>query len=271
MLHFIKIGFLEIRLLDLLDIFLVGILLFQLYKLVRGSLAFNIFIGMLVVYLASLMVRSMEMTLLSGILGQFIGVGMIAILIVFQPEVRRFLLFLGRGSRFGRESIWNKLSIKKWRISTQKEIQIKSIIRAVEAMSRTSTGALIIYAITSKLQFFANSGEIIEANVTSNLLQSIFYKNNPLHDGAVIIAENKIMAAKCVLPVSENPDIPGHLGMRHRAGVGITEHSDALAIMVSEERGEISYAIDGKLYLNVTTEELNTVLHNLLAKVIYSS
>lgn len=265
-----KVGFLDVGILDFLDIFLVGLLLFQLYKLVRGSLALNIFIGLLVVYLASILVQSLEMTLLAGILGQFVGVGVIAVLIVFQPEVRRFLLFLGRGSRFGRESIWNKLSVKKWRISTQKEIQIKSIIRAVEALSRNSTGALIVFSITSKLQFFANSGEILEANITSNLLQSIFYKNNPLHDGAVIIAENKIIAAKCVLPVSENPDIPSHLGMRHRAGVGITEHSDALAIMVSEERGNVSYALDGKLYEDVTADELNNVMHHLLAKMIYS-
>lgn len=266
-----NIGFLEIRFLDIVDIILVGILIFQLYRLVKGSLAFNIFIGLLVVYLVSLLVSSLNMTLLAGILGQFVGVGVIAVLIVFQPEVRRFLLYLGRGSRFGKESIWNKLSIKKWRISTQKEIQIKTIIRAVVALSREKTGALIVYAITSKLQFFANTGEIIEANISSSLLQTIFYKNNPMHDGAVIIAEDQILAAKCILPVSENPDIPSHLGLRHRAAVGISEHSDALAIIVSEERGSISYAFDGKLHLDVSGDDLSQVMHNILAQTLRSS
>lgn len=262
---FIKIGFLEIRLLDILDIILVGILIFQLYKLVKGSLAFNIFIGLLIVYLASLVVQSFGMELLSGILGQFVGVGVIAVLIVFQPEVRRFLLYVGRGSRIGRESIWKKLSINKWRLSTQKEMQIKTIIRALDIFSRNKTGALIVYAITSKLQYYANTGEIMDANITSNLLESIFNKNSPLHDGAVIIAENKLLAAKCILPVSESPDIPSILGMRHRAAVGITEHSDAIALIVSEVNGQISYAYEGKLFTNVSSDIAHKTLHNILA------
>lgn len=263
-----QIGFLEIRLLDLVDIFLVGVLIYQLFRLVRGSLAFNIFLGLLVVYLVAIVVRTLNMTLLSGILGQFVGVGVIAVLIVFQPEVRRFLLYLGRGSRFGRDSIWNKLNINKWRISTEKEIQINAIIKAIDNFSRTKTGALIVYSFTSKLQFIANTGVILEARISNSLIESIFYKNNPLHDGAVIIADNKVVAAKCVLPVSENPNIPGHYGMRHRAAVGITEHSDSFAVVVSEERGQISYAFEGKLYANVDSDELKeNLMQNLLEKV----
>jgi uncharacterized protein (TIGR00159 family) len=263
-----QIGFLEIRFLDLVDIFLVGVLIYQLFRLVRGSLAFHIFLGLLVVYLVAIVVRTLNMELLSGILGQFVGVGVIAVLIVFQPEVRRFLLYVGRGSRFGRDSIWNKFSISKWRISTEKEVQVNAILKAVDNFSRTNTGALIVYSFTSKLQFIANTGVILEARISSSLLESIFYKNNPLHDGAVIIADNKVQAAKCVLPVSENPNIPGHYGMRHRAAVGISEHSDAFAIVVSEERGQISYAYDGKLYANVDSDELKeTLMENLLEKV----
>lgn len=259
-----KIGFLDIRFLDIIDVILVGILIYQLYRLVRGSLAFNIFIGLLIVYLASLVVRSLDMELLSGILGQFIGVGMIAILIVFQPEVRRFLLYVGRGSRVGRESIWNKFSVKKWKITTEKETEINTIMKAVDALSRTNTGALIVYAFTSKLQFIANTGLILEAQISAGLIESIFFKNSPLHDGAAIIAENKVLAAKCVLPVSENPDLPDHLGMRHRAAVGMSEHSDAVSIVVSEERGEVSYAYEGRLYDNVSTDQLKEFMFKLL-------
>jgi len=255
-----KIGFLDIRFLDIIDVLLVGVLIYQLYRLVRGSLAFNIFIGLLIVYLASLVVRSLNMELLSGILGQFIGVGMIAVLIVFQPEVRRFLLYVGRGSRVGRESIWKKFSVRNWKITTEKETEINTISKAVEALSRTNTGALIVYAFTSKLQFIANTGLILEAQVSSGLIESVFFKNGPLHDGAMIIAEGKILAAKCVLPVSENPDLPDHLGMRHRAAVGVSEHSDAICIVVSEERGEISYAFEGHLHLGVSRDKLKEVL-----------
>ena len=259
-----KIGFLDIRFLDIIDVFLVGVLIYQLYRLVRGSLAFNIFIGLLIVYLASLVVRSLDMELLSGILGQFIGVGMIAVLIVFQPEVRRFLLYVGRGSRVGRESFWKKFSVHKWKITTEKETEINTILRAVDALSRTNTGALIVYAFTSKLQFIANTGLIMEAQVSSGLIESVFFKNGPLHDGAMIIAEGKILAAKCVLPVSENPDLPDHLGMRHRAAVGMSEHSDAVSIVVSEERGEISYAYEGRLQVKVTREDVKEVLLRLI-------
>lgn len=261
-----SIGFLEIRLLDVLDVILVGILIYQLYRLVKGSLAFNIFIGLLIVYLAALVVRSVNMELLSGILDQFLGVGVIAVLIVFQPEVRRFLLYVGRSSRFSRESIWNKLSVRKWRISTEKEIEINQMVKAVDNLSRTNTGALIVYANTSRLQFVVETGVKLDSKISGTLLESIFYKNAPLHDGAVIISEDRILAAKCVLPVSENPDLPSHLGMRHRAAVGISEQSDALAVVVSEERGQISYAYEGRLFVDVDSATLKQVLLDYAGK-----
>lgn len=261
-----SIGFLDIRLLDLLDIFLVGILIYQLYRLVKGSLAFNIFIGLLIVYLAALVVRSVNMELLSGILDQFLGVGVIAVLIVFQPEVRRFLLYVGRSSRFSRESIWNKLSVRKWRISTEKEIEINQMVNAVDNLSRTNTGALIVYAMTSRLQFLVDTGVTLESKISGSLLESIFYKNSPLHDGAVIIAEDKILAAKCVLPVSENPDLPSYLGMRHRAAVGVSEQSDVLSVVVSEERGQISYAYEGQLHTDIDAATLKQVLLDYTSK-----
>lgn len=263
-----QIGFLEIRLVDIIDIILVGILIYQLYRLVKGSLAFNIFIGLLIVYLVALVVRSMQMELLSGILDQFLGVGVIAVLIVFQPEVRRFLLYVGRSSRFGQGGLWSRFSIRKWRVSTEQEIAMNQVIKAVDTLSRTKTGALMVYSISSRLQFVVNRGVTIDGKITSTLLESIFYKNSPLHDGAVILAEDKIVAAKCVLPVSENPDLPNFLGMRHRAAVGITEQSDTLAIVVSEERGQVSYAYEGKIYTDVDSATLKQVIHEYATKKI---
>jgi diadenylate cyclase len=262
-----NIGFLEIRFLDIIDVILVGLLMYQLYRLVRGSLAFNIFIGLLIIYLISLVVRSLDMELLSGILGQFIGVGVIALLIVFQPEVRRFLLYVGKGSRFGQSDFWSKLSVKNWRVSTQKEMGINAIITAVDELSKTKTGALIVYTISSRLQFIANTGVLLNAEISSQLLQSIFQKNSSLHDGAVIISDNRIVAAKCVLPVSESTEIPSRYGMRHRSAVGMSEHSDALTIIVSEETGQISYTFEGKLFPNINIAHLREVLINNLENI----
>lgn len=267
MVELFNIGFLEIRFLDIIDILLVGLLLFQLYRLVKGSLAFNILIGLLLVYLASLVVSSFDMQLLSGILGGFVGVGLIAVLIVFQPEIRRFLLYLGRGSRFGSDSFWKRLSVRKWKISAYQELQIKEVSKALEHLSKTKTGAIIVYAVTSKLQYFANTGTILNAKISSNLVESIFFKNNPLHDGAVIISDNQILAAGCVLPLTENPDIPSKLGLRHRAAVGITEHSDALVLVVSEETGLLSYAREGHLYENQSIEDIQGVIHDVVREI----
>ena len=259
-----NIGFLPIRLLDIVDIILVGILLFQIYKLLRGSLAFNIFFGLLLVFLVWLFVRALDMQLLEGILGQFIGVGVIALLIVFQPEIRRFLLFIGRGSMLRRDIFWKRLFSSMWTISADIEDRINEVTAAVDYFAKTKTGALIVFAKTSKLQFFANTGVEINGTISAKLFESIFNKGSPLHDGAVIIAENKILAAKCVLPVSENPDLPSRVGLRHRAAVGITDHSDAIAIVVSEEKGEIAYAREGKIKVNITVKELQRILNKAM-------
>ncbi len=248
---FIKIGFLDIRLLDVVDVLLVAFLLFQLYRLLRGSLAVNIFIGILLVYLVWFVVQALDMRLLEGILGQFIGVGVIALLIVFQPEVRRFLLYLGRSSTMRRTAFWRKMTSSQWNAREEHEKSSRSILSAMARFASTRTGALIIMADSSRLQGIAETGVKIEGEISGKLIESIFQKNSPLHDGAVIIAENKIIAAGCVLPVSENNQLPSRVGLRHRAAVGITENSDALALIVSEETGEISYARAGQLHLDV--------------------
>jgi diadenylate cyclase len=256
-----NIGFLTIRLLDIVDIILVALLIYLLYKLVRGTIAFNIFLGFLFVYLFWLVVQALNMQLLSTILGQFIGVGVIALLIVFQQEIRRFLLLIGKNSAFfNRPGGWKILLPWNWRLEKPQDLNFTEIVEACKEMSKTKTGALIVIAKTSELRFYASTGTAIDAEISSKLLEAVFNKNSPLHDGAMIIAKNKIKAASCILPVSENDTIPKFLGMRHRSGLGISEQTDAMAIMVSEERGTISVANGGKFMLKVSPKKLHEIL-----------
>ncbi|MBI4946845.1 MAG: TIGR00159 family protein [Bacteroidetes bacterium] len=247
--------FLSFEFIDLIDILLVAILLYQLYRLVQGTVAMNIFIGILAVYFIWKLVEALKMDVLSEILGKFIDVGMIALLIVFQPELRRFLLLIGT------PEILEKFSFgKRFMLRTNKRkmfsADLHAIIKACKQMSETKTGALIIITTTSDLNFYVKTGEQMDAKVSAKTLESIFYKNSPLHDGAVIISNGKIRAARCVLPITEREDFPEHLGMRHRAASGITEHSDALAIIVSEQTGEISFAKGGHLENGLTSDAL---------------
>lgn len=261
MLFLFNIGFLELDLLDLVDALLVAILIYYVYKLLKGSLAFNIFIGMLLVYFIWYLVGVLEMDLLQGIIGKFIDVGVLALLIVFQPEVRKFLLFLGgRGSQLNLFNNWFRSFLSREKRTPLFEQHAREITGALANFTQKRIGAIIVLSVTSRLQFYANTGVIIEGAISGKLLESIFDKNSPLHDGAVIIADHKIVAAGCVLPVSDNPDLPSRLGLRHRATVGITEHSDAMALVVSEENGEIAYARNGKLVQNLNTDEVFKLL-----------
>jgi diadenylate cyclase len=264
LLALIKIGFLEVTVIDLLDILLVGILLFQLYRLLKGSLAFNIFTGLILVYFIWILVTLLEMQLLKRILEQFINVGVIALLILFQPEVRKFLLYLGRGSILKRTLMFKRF----WR-KNNKETEFYPIVKkltvALSNMRKSRTGAILVLTESSKLQFYANTGVLMDALVSSKLVESIFEKGSPLHDGAVIISDFRIVAAGAVLPVSENPELPSRIGMRHKATVGITEHSDAVAIVVSEEKGTISYARNGHLIQDVSIHELAALLNKFYA------
>ena len=247
--------FLSFDWIDLLDIVLVAILLYQLYRLVQGTVAMNIFIGILAIYFLWKIVEALKMDVLSEILGKFIDVGIIALLIVFQPELRRFLLLIGTPEILERFSFGRRLiSWKGKRRIFSADLQ--AITKACREMSETKTGALIIIATGSDLNFYVKTGEQMDAKVSAKTLESIFYKNSPLHDGAVIISNGKIRAARCVLPITERDDFPSHLGMRHRAAAGITENSDALAIIVSEQTGEISLAKGGHIENGLSGDEL---------------
>jgi uncharacterized protein (TIGR00159 family) len=262
-----QIGFLNIRLLDILDILLVAYLLYRVYNLLKGGVAINIIFGILVIYLLYwLFEHVFHMQMLGTIFGQFIGVGFIALIIVFQQEVRRFLILLGSNtfsgtSSFGKQFIsWNNSNNKVDNQTTG------PVINACKHLSKTKTGALIVLAKASELRFYTNTGDHLDAEVSKRLIESIFSKESPLHDGAIIISQNKIKAARCVLPVSENQELPATLGMRHRAAIGITEQTDAFSIVVSEQTGEISMAKDGVISLNITIEELERRLENELEK-----
>jgi uncharacterized protein (TIGR00159 family) len=257
----------QFRWLNILDVLIVIFLIYQLYRLLKGSIAFKIFWGLLVVYFVYFIVRTLRMPLLTSILQNFINVGIIAIIIIFQPEIRRFLLMLGRNIPFSEGNSWRKyLMPDKFKDFRQEEELISHLVMAAGNLANTYTGALILIASTYKLRFDTTSGVPIDGTVSARLLESIFKKDSPLHDGAVIIAGNRLIAAKVVLPVSENPDLPARIGLRHRSGVGATEQSDSLAIIISEERGNISYAENGRLYMNISLEEMKAKLYQKLTE-----
>lgn len=241
---------------DILDILLVALLLYQLYKLVKGTVAIRIFLGILAIYLLWKLVSAMQMEMLSEILGQFIGVGVLALIIVFQQEIRRFLLLVGSQSPFAGKGVVRKLL--KWTKQDYEEVQLNTnaIVKACFNMSKTKTGALIIIATDSELKFHAATGIEMNSKLSAIVLESIFFKNSPMHDGGVIIHNNTIKAAKCILPVSDSPDIPANFGLRHRAALGLTENSPAMAIIVSEETGHITF-VQGKSFdSDITAEQL---------------
>jgi diadenylate cyclase len=258
-----KIGFLEVSWVDIIDISLVSVLLFQVYKLIRGSIAVNIFLGILALYLIYLIVRAAEMELLATILGQFMGVGVLAMIILFQPEIRKFLLVIGRGTEF-RENFFK--TVGNWRNTYHDDFNIQQVIEAVKTLKATKTGALIVFSKDVELRFYIETGDGLNAEVTRRLLLAIFNKNSPLHDGAVIIHKGRIKAARCILPVSENDHLPAHFGLRHRAAVGMSENTDTLVLAVSEETGRLILARNGSylraLKLSQVEQKILDYLHN---------
>ena len=255
--------FITIRFLDILDILMVAFLLYQLYMLIRGTVAFNIFIGLFVIYLLWLLVRALNMELIDSLMGQFLGVGVLALIVVFQQEIRRFLLMIGTNEQVSKLVGMDKL-FASTRFKSASNQQLKMLVKACENMARTKTGALIVIPQKSELREFVRTGEKINARISDALIETIFFKNTPLHDGAVIIIGNRIIAARCILPITEKEDIDPMLGLRHRAALGISEVTDALAVVVSEEKGKISVAKAGELHLNISLVELSKLLEDVI-------
>lgn len=254
--------FITIRFLDILDIFLVAFLLFQLYRLIKGTVAFNIVIGLFSLYLFWLVVRALNMELLGSIMGQFIGVGVLALIVVFHPEIRKFLVFIGTNYNVNKVLSLDKL-FGTTKVKTINQQQIDSLVDSCVSMGKTKTGALIVIAGESDLNEQISSGEKINARISSALIRTIFFKNSPLHDGAIIIKGNRIIAAGCILPLTKK-SLDQALGLRHRAAVGMTENSDSLCIVVSEERGSISVSQHGEIKRRISKETLTEILEKNL-------
>lgn len=245
-------GFIHIGIIDIIDIFLVAMMLYYLYRVTRGTNAFSIILGVVMLYLMYVVVRALNMELLSGILGQFIGVGIIAVVVIFQPEIRRFLQMLGlqqnqRISRFfGGEN-------------NEDDLDIDSLVKACIDMGETKTGALIVLQQTSDLSLMAEGGIAVDAKVSPSLLENLFFKNSPLHDGAIIINRNRVVAARCILPSTQS-QVPKSYGTRHRAALGMSEVSDAIILVVSEETGALSIAQGGVIQRDIEPEKFKSVL-----------
>jgi len=254
------LDFVEFSFLDVLDILLVAILLYYTYKLLKGTVAINIFIGIALIFLIWKITQALKMEMLSGILGYLLSGGVIALIIVFQQEIRKFLLMIGTTNFSNKRNFFKQLKFLQSEITS--EIEIDQIIEACSSMSRSKTGALIVIERTNSLDFLINTGDVMNALVNKVLLESIFYKNSPLHDGATIIRDNYVVATRVILPISDSTIIPSRFGLRHRAAIGVSEKTDAVCLLVSEETGEISYIKDGEFILYNSKEELNEKLKN---------
>lgn len=241
---------------DLIDILLVAALLFTLYKLLKGTVAINIFLGLVALFVLWRVVTLLQMELLSQILGAFISVGLVALIIIFQPEIRQFLLTLGTTQVFNKNS---RFSFIRSFFSDTIEFDVDAVVAACKKMGETNEGALIVITRRNELLQYVKTGQEVDAIISAHLIENIFFKNSPLHDGAMIISHNTIKAAACILPVTKKK-IEGNVGLRHRAAIGITEISDAIAIIVSEETGKISYCQKGELEYDIQPRDLQDKL-----------
>ncbi len=238
-----------IRLVDLLEIALVAYVLYKLYQLMRGTLAVQIFLGVMAIYLLQVIVTALDMTMLRRFFSALSEVAVLAVIILFQPEIRRLLVMVAQTP-----------FLRRFVAAPVREEVIHEVCAAVAEMSRLRIGALIAFERSTGLRHYIETGTILNARISRELLLTIFYDKNPLHDGAVIIRNQVIAAARCILPVSTSMKLSPHLGLRHRAAVGLTEQTDAFVIVVSEETGTISVAQQGELISNLTAAELRTLL-----------
>ncbi len=262
-----QLAFISPRFLDLVDILIVAFLLYQVYNLIKGSPAINIFAGIFALYLLWLVVQALNMELLGSILGQVIGVGVLALIILFQQEIRKFLLVLG--TRYLRK---NKLSLDKFFFNLSKGsgssgkvmFNPSQLVNACSNMSSSRTGALIVIGRQSDLSMYTDTGVHINAEISEAIIESIFFKNSPMHDGAAFIINGRLHSARCILPITDKLNIPENYGMRHRAALGLSEESDALIVVVSEETGKISLVEEGQVFYNISSAELMHLIQQKL-------
>ncbi len=252
----VRIWFENFSFIQALDIFIVAFLAYQIYKLVKGTSALNIVLTIIGIYILWKIAGQLAMPLTTEILDRVVSMGFLAIVVVFQPEIRRFLFMLTTPTAINNKHRHRILNRLKARGKIKRELNITQVVQACMHMSQEKTGALIILTQLNRLPATVATGERIDGIVSSALIENIFFKNSPLHDGALIIEKNKIIAARCILPVTNNKNISANLGLRHRSAIGITEQSDALAIVCSEETGSISYCLFGNVTYDVTPTQL---------------
>ena len=256
-------GFIKMTIFDVVDILMVAIIMYYIYKLIRGTQATSILAGILVIYVSWILARAFNMELMSGILGSVVSVGLIALIIIFQSEIRKFLQTLGsKSQQNGPLAALNKLINSSKDKHENIDAIIDPIVRACGDMSASLTGALIVIKQDGSLDDVVATGVELDANITTSLIKNVFFKNSPLHDGAMVVGGGRIVAAKCVLP-STRSEVPLSFGMRHRAAMGLCEESDAIVVVVSEETGSISVAPNGKIKRGLSEIELRAELMRL--------
>lgn len=253
------LNFIDFKITDIIDIILVAVLLYYVYKLVRGTVAINIFIGIVIVWAFWKLTELLDMKMISSVVGGFMQVGLIALIIVFQQEIRKFLLMIGSTNFANKRNFIRHFKFMKHEgLST--DTNTEALVRACEKMASTRTGAIIVLERNNSLDFVKSSGDRMNAEVNLPILESIFYKNSPLHDGATVIKDNHIVATRVILPITNERKIPLRFGLRHRAAVGITEKTDALVLVVSEETGDISYIKNGDFVRYKDLTELTAII-----------
>ena len=256
--------FIEFGLVDIIDILLVALMLFYIYRLMRESRSLNVFIGIMVFIVIWLFVSQIiQMRLLGSILDKLVSVGVIALIVLFQEDIRTFLYNLGAHRRM--KGLMRFFSKEKGKDQKEVKESIMPIVMSCMNMSKGKVGALIVIERTVPLDDIVRTGDMIDASINQRLIENVFFKNSPLHDGAMVISKRRIKAAGCILPVSHDLDIPKELGLRHRAAMGMSQESDALAVVVSEETGGISVAVRGEFRLRLSAEELEGILTKELA------
>lgn len=262
----LAIPFPEIRLGDILDVLMVAALVYWLYRLIRGTNIMRIFWAIVVFYLAWRIFDLFNMRLCSQIFGGIISIGLISLVIVFQPEIRKFLLFVGTKTSLSGDSFIKRFRF--WRNDANKKSgpNFDPYVQACMHMSQSKTGALIIFKRSNDVEEIATTGERLNADTSAALLEALFFKNSPLHDGAVIVQGNRIIAARCILPVTSRTDIDPNLGLRHRSAIGVSEQLDVMSVIVSEETGAISYAINGQINHGVSPVDLRHALERHCAQ-----
>ena len=248
--------------LPIIDVILVAIMLYYAYKLVRGTAAIIVFRGFVIIYIIWWITDLLNMNILSSILGGFIGVGVFAIIIVFQQELRKFLLLLGSSRFTNNKSLWKRFNLFFKINDEQTKLDIDGFIVACNKLKKNKTGAIFVFERNNNLDFIKEDGDTINAELSLPIIESVFYKNSPLHDGAAIVVGNVIVATRVTLPISKNRNINKSLGLRHKAGIGITEESDAISIVISEETGKLSYIKNGKICNYKNDKELRDLISN---------